>query len=175
MKVKQAIRIPIGFIAGFVFLLRAEPTPVSFVSGLIIMVLGEAVRFISAGTLIKYEGVTRNGIYNFTRNPLYVGSFLIGVGACIISRDPVFSLFFFIAYPLIYFQVIKREEVFLKGRYGDEYTQYLNEVPRFWSGRLDLKEIVKESSPFLAVKNGELYTISGIFAVTVIMVVKMVW
>ena len=176
MKIKKnTFRIPIGFTAALVFLLRADPVLWSFVAGLAFMVCGEAIRFISAGTLIKYEGVTRSGIYGYLRNPLYTGSFLLGLGACFMGRDLFFTLFFLIAFPAIYLQIIKREEKYLHERYGKEYELYTQEVPRFWPGKLALSDIERESSLFLAVKNGEYRAVLGIAAILVVMVLKMVY
>ena len=176
MKIKKnTFRIPIGFTAALVFLLRADPVLWSFIAGLVFMVCGEAIRFISAGTLIKYEGVTRSGIYGYMRNPLYTGSFLLGLGACFMGRDLLFTLFFLIAFPAIYLQIIKREEKSLHERYGKEYELYTQEVPRFWPGKLALSEITRESSLFLAVKNGEYRAVLGVAAIIVVMVLKMVY
>ena len=172
---KNTFRIPIGFTAALVFLLRAEPVLWSFIAGLIFMVFGEAIRFTSAGTLIKYEGVTRSGIYGYIRNPLYTGSFLLGLGACFMGRDILFTAFFLIAFPAIYLQTIKREEKSLHERYGKEYELYFQEVPRFWPGKINMSEIAKESSLFLAVKNGEYRAVLGIAAILVVMALKMVF
>jgi len=173
MKVKNSLRIPIGFAAGIIFLLGADPSVPSLLLGLTFMVIGESIRFVSAGTLIKYEGVTRNGIYAYTRNPLYIGSYIIGLGACIAGRDPLFAVFFLIAFPVLYMRLIKREEKYLRLRYGEEYERYTREVPRFWSIRIDLREVLRESSPFLAVKNMEILTVLGILAVNAVMIVKL--
>ena len=136
------------------------------------MALGEFIRFVSAGTLIKFEGVTRSGIYSFIRNPLYAGSFILGAGGCIIGRDPLFAALFFILFPLIYHGVIKGEEAWLIGRYGDDYRRYLEEVPRIIPRRLDLGEILRETSPFLAIKNRELGAVGGVALVLTVMVLK---
>jgi hypothetical protein len=153
MKFSKTLRIPIGFLAAALFLWRAHPTPRGFAIGALIMILGEVIRFISAGTLIKFEGVTRTGIYSFTRNPLYIGSFLLGLGACIMGRDPVFAAIFLALFPFLYFRVIRREEAWLTGRYGEDYTAYLRKVPRLFPRRFDLGEALRETSPFHAVKN----------------------
>ncbi|MHB9027426.1 MAG: methyltransferase family protein [Candidatus Latescibacterota bacterium] len=173
MKIKKTFRIPIGFLAGFLFLWRANPSPRSFVIGALMMVIGECIRFISAGTLIKFEGVTRNGIYAFTRNPLYIGSFLIGVGACIVGRDLIFAALFIVFFPLLYLRVIRREEAWLVDRYGDEYAAYLREIPRIIPRRFDIAEALRETSPFLAVKNRELRTVLGLAIVLLVMTVKL--
>ena len=175
MKVKNTFRIPIGFAAGIMFIWRADPTLSSFCIGTALMLLGEAIRFISAGTLIKFEGVTNTGIYAYTRNPLYIGSFIIGAGACVIGRDIPFALFFLIAFPWIYIRIIKREEQYLTERYGDDYRRYISEVPRFWSGRMGVGKILRASSPFLAVKNRELKTVFGIVLILAVMASKIIF
>ena len=175
MKVKNTLRIPIGFAAGVIFIIRANPTFRSFCVGTVIMLFGEAIRFISAGTLIKFEGVTCKGIYAYSRNPLYLGSFFIGLGACITGRDILFSTFFIIAYPILYLRIIKREEHYLTGRYGDDYDRYKEKVSRFWSDGFNVGEILRESTPFLAVKNRELRTVIGVVIVLTVMALKMMF
>jgi len=175
MKLRKSFRIPIGFLIGAVYIVRADPSWETFFIGAVIMIFGEFIRFVSSGTLIKFEGVTRNGIYSYTRNPLYIGSFFIGTGACIIGRDVLVILIFTVLYPLIYISVIRREEQFLTNRYGNDYLQYTREVPRIIPRRFNLYEVLGETAPFLAVKNRELLTVAGIAAVWIIMVIKMVW
>ena len=175
MKLRKSFRIPIGFLIGAVYIVRADPSWKTFCIGAVIMIFGEFVRFVSAGTLIKFEGVTRNGIYAYTRNPLYIGSFFIGTGACIIGRDVLITLIFVMSYPLIYMSVIRREEQFLINRYGNDYLFYTREVPRIIPRRFNLREVLGETAPFLAVKNRELLTVGGIAAVWIIMVIKLVY
>ncbi len=175
MKIRKTIRFHIGFVAALIFLWRAHPTMTSFLAGALIMMLGEVWRFVSSGTLIKFEGVTRSGMYAYTRNPLYIGSFVIGVGACVMGRDPVFAILFLILYPIVYAQVIRREEAYLVGRYGEEYRAYLRDVPRIVPRRIDIGEVLRETSPFLAVKNRELPAVLGLAAVFAVMLVKLVW
>jgi protein-S-isoprenylcysteine O-methyltransferase Ste14 len=175
MSLKRTPRIIIGFLISLLFLWRARPDTASYLIGALLMVFGESVRFVSAGTLIKFEGVTRSGIYTFTRNPLYIGSFLIGLGACAMGRDPLFAALFLVLFPIVYARVIRREEAWLIGRYGDEYLAYMSEVPRIIPRRLDLAVVMSATSPFLAVKNRELPAVLGLTAVLVFMAVRMVW
>jgi len=169
---KNTFRIQIGFIAGIVFLWRADPTMTSFAAGAALMVFGEAIRFISAGTLVKFEGVTRDGIYACVRNPLYIGSFFIGLGACVIGRDIWFTAVYTAAYILIYRKIILREETWLTGRYGGDYLSYVGDVPRIIPRRVSPREILAETAPFLAVKNRELKTVAGIAAVWIVLALK---
>ncbi len=173
MKFKRSYRIPLGFLLGFIYIWRANPTTESFLIGAAVMVFGEFIRFLSAGALMRYKKMTANGIYAFTRNPLYIGSFFIGTGACIVGRDIVFAVLFFIVYMLVYYRVIKREEKFLTVRYGEEYQRYLQEVPRIFPRRFNLKRAVSEMTLSMALRNGEHQTVMGVITVLVIMVVKM--
>ncbi|MBA7716314.1 hypothetical protein ES703_125384 [subsurface metagenome] len=175
MKFRKSLRIPIGFLAGILFIWRADPSPISFFIGTLFIFCGELIRFVSSGTLKKFEGVTRNGIYAHTRNPLYIGSFIMGTGACIISKDALFSAVFFTFFILLYGQVILKEEKYLIGRYGEEYVRYLKEVPRILPRNINIKYIFSETSPALAIKNQEGKTLCGIMLVLMIMIAKMIF
>ena len=166
-------RITLGFAAGALLLWRAQPTLLTFLAGIVLMTAGATVRFLSAGTLVKFEGVTDTGIYAHTRNPLYAGSFLIGLGACIMGGDPLFLGAFLVVFPLYYWRVIRREERYLDRRYGDAYQRYVAAVPRIVPRRFDLHTVFEHSAPFLAVKNRELKTVWGILAVWALLAVKM--
>lgn len=171
---RRTYRIPIGFLAGAVYIARAKPSIASFFIGLTIMAIGECIRFVSAGTLIKFEGVTRNGIYAYVRNPLYIGSFFIGIGACVMGRDLIFTSLFVVLFPLIYVYIIRREEKYLIGRYGEDYLRYLREVPSIVPKHFNFREVFGETAPFLAVKNREYLAVMGIALVCVIMIIKIV-
>ncbi|MFC1538748.1 methyltransferase family protein [Candidatus Latescibacterota bacterium] len=172
---KKSLRIPIGFLAGFLFIWRADPTVLSYMAGTLIILFGELIRFVSSGTLKKFEGVTRNGMYAYTRNPLYIGSFFLGTGACVMSRDPLFSIVFFLFYIILYRRVILREEKYLVGRYGEDYVRYLEEVPRLIPRKINLSYVFKNTSPALAIKNKEGKTLLGIAAILLIMLVKLIY
>jgi len=174
MKIRKSLRIPIGFLAGILFFLRAKPSLVSFIIGTLFIIFGELTRFVSSGTLKKFEGVTRNGIYAYTRNPLYIGSFFLGTGACIMSKDMLFSAAFFGFFILLYNRVMLREEKYLVGRYGEDYKRYLDEVPRIIPRKLNLKYVFHETLPALAIKNKEGKTLLGIALILVIMIVKII-
>lgn len=173
---KKSWRIPLGFLTAFWFLWVADPTPASFAIGAVLMTLGESIRFLSAGTLKKYKGfVVRDGIYGYTRNPLYIGSFLIGAGACIIGRSPLFTIVFLLTFTMLYSRVILREEKYLGEQYGDEYAKYVDEVPRYIPRGINIAEVFRESTVAQALNHKEYEALLGVLAVWAIMIVKMVW
>jgi len=71
------------------------------------------------------------GIYRFTRNPIYIGYFLILLGEFFIFGY-LLLLFYFIAM-LVFMQiyVVYIEEPKLKKRFGEAYKDYMKNVPRW--------------------------------------------
>jgi protein-S-isoprenylcysteine O-methyltransferase Ste14 len=71
------------------------------------------------------------GIYKRTRNPMYqaFGLFALGL-AFAFGSDWIFLLLPFGAI-VMHFGVVRREERYLAGRFGDDYRQYCARVPRY--------------------------------------------
>lgn len=79
----------------------------------------------------KVSALVVNGIYRYTRNPMYLGLLLILV-AWWLYLPNAFSLIVlptFIAY-VNRFQIQPEERVLLE-KFGDSYTQYMREVRRW--------------------------------------------
>src|SRR5687768_1547746 len=81
----QRWRVPLGFVCAAVFLFFARPTPTALAAGAFVSVLGLAIRAWAAGHIRKNAQLATSGPYAFTRNPLYFGSFLLGLGFTIAS------------------------------------------------------------------------------------------
>lgn len=95
-----------------------------------------AVRnFASAGTPVQGTRPTRtlatNGIHGWSRNPIYVGMFLIYLGIGVAALSPwILSLTVPIAVIMRY-GVVAREEAYLERRFGDAYRDYKAHVRRW--------------------------------------------
>ena len=90
------------------------------VVGLLVVAAGEAVRIWAAGHLYKNERVVTSGPYAYVKNPLYLGTFLIMVGFCMMASKFVFlaiGLVVFVAYYAPFKQ--RRESGRLRERFGD--------------------------------------------------------
>lgn len=107
------------------------------VAGIIVVFLGQVIRFWAAGSIEGYRRETVNagflvtwGPFGFVRNPLYLGNCLIGLGWSLMSGlVPV--LFFCGAFVFLYgFLIIPHEEAFLKERFGEEYLEYFARTPK---------------------------------------------
>src|SRR5258705_6417904 len=76
----QRLRVPLGFLFTIVFLVFAKPTALTIAIGGAIAFIGVTIRAWSSGHIRKAKELAVSGPYAYTRNPLYVGSFILGIG-----------------------------------------------------------------------------------------------
>jgi protein-S-isoprenylcysteine O-methyltransferase Ste14 len=117
-------RVALGFLAAVAALLLARPTPLTWWTGLIIAVAGEAVRIWAAGHLEKGSEITRSGPYRWSRHPLYVGSSIIAAGIVIASRSVPVGIVAAFYMGATITAAIRTEETALTERFGDGYDRY---------------------------------------------------
>ena len=128
----QRLRVPFGFAFALLYLLLARPVFEWWLLGLITACLGLGIRIWAAGHLRKWQQLAVSGPYRFTRNPLYLGSSLMGCGFSIASTRPLLLLLFLILFIGIYVPVMRREEGELLSQYGDRFETYRRQVPLFF-------------------------------------------
>lgn len=124
------IRVWSGYIFLLVVILLAEPTLPNLVVGSIFFFFGLIIRILAAGTLVKADELVTGGIYQMTRNPLYLGSLFLGLGLTIMSNQPFLILLYFIIFIPIYNHMIKLEEDFLHRAFGMDFEEYAVRVPK---------------------------------------------
>jgi protein-S-isoprenylcysteine O-methyltransferase Ste14 len=123
-------RIEMGFALAAVVLATAHPTRVSVAVGLPFVVLGIGLRGWARGHLTRRTQLTRSGPYALVRHPLYVGSFLLGLGFAVMSDAVVVPPLFTMVFAVLYVPKALREEAFLRDRYGSDYDAYAARVGR---------------------------------------------
>jgi protein-S-isoprenylcysteine O-methyltransferase Ste14 len=127
----QRWRVPFGFLSASVFVLLARPSPFTFAIGAVISILGLALRAWAAGHIRKNDALAVSGPYAFTRNPLYLGSFFLGLGFTIAANRWELALLFAALFLGIYLPVMRVESATLEELFGKNYRQYASEVPLF--------------------------------------------
>ena len=134
-KTLQKLRVPLGFLFGIVFLIFARPTWNLMMIGGGVALFGLFIRAWAAGHIRKNLEVTVSGPYALTRNPLYFGSFLMGIGFCVAAGVWWIALVFAALFLGIYFPVMSVEADELTDAFGDDYTDYARQVSLFfpWS------------------------------------------
>lgn len=127
----QRWRVPLGFVCAAIFLVLSRPRPLTLAIGAVIALPGLVLRAWATGHLRKNDALAVTGPYAYTRNPLYLGSFLIGVGFTIASGRFVLGFLFAALFLGIYVPVMRVESATLAELFGESYERYLNAVPLF--------------------------------------------
>ncbi len=124
--------MPLGFLCAALFILLAQPRPLTLAVGGAVSVLGLAIRAWASGHIRKNDALAISGPYSYTRNPLYLGSFLVGLGFTIGSGWWPLGIIFAALFLGIYFPVMRVESATLAEIFGTDYQRYASEVPLFF-------------------------------------------
>jgi len=128
-RIARRVRVPLGFVFAVFYFWLARPTWRSIALGAVIVVPGLLTRALASGHVRKNESLATSGPYAYTRNPLYLGSLLIGVGFAAAARSWWIGVAMVAMFYAIYLPVIKSEEAFLREKFP-EFEQYARQVPR---------------------------------------------
>jgi hypothetical protein len=112
-------------------LLLANPTAQSILGGLALALAGEALRIWASGHIQKAERLATGGPYAHTRNPLYLGSLLIGLGVALAGQSFLAAALVLLYFAFFYPTVMREEAVFLQGRFPQDYGEWARAVPVF--------------------------------------------
>ncbi|HLF92695.1 MAG TPA: isoprenylcysteine carboxylmethyltransferase family protein [Planctomycetota bacterium] len=143
----------------------------TFWIGLVPIVLGQAIRSWAAGHLTKNKELTTTGPYAYVKNPLYIGTFLIMVGFCVMAQAaPRGTWYFdhanwillgigilgFVAYYVPYKK--KREGDRLRDIFGPAWDDYDRAVPDYFPRLTPYTRGGKKWSFRMMVENSEAWT-----------------
>jgi protein-S-isoprenylcysteine O-methyltransferase Ste14 len=121
---------------------RPELNAVFILAGVVVALLGEALRALTIG----YEYIIRGGrnhqayaeklvaggVFAHCRNPMYVGNILIALGLALMIHTAAFYLIFIPFMLFAYHCITASEEAYLRGKFGGEYDEYCRRVNRWW-------------------------------------------
>lgn len=131
-RIATRLRVPLGFLFAAVYLWFARPKWLSLSVGVVFIAVGLVIRAAASGHIRKNRELTTTGPYGYTRNPLYLGSFLIAIGFVIAARNFWIGLGAVAMFLIIYLPVVHSEEEYLRSTFP-RYEQYAAAVPRFWA------------------------------------------
>src|SRR5713226_2706329 len=127
----QRWRVPLGFACAALFVWLAQARPLTLMIGGLVALPGLALRAWATGHLRKNDALATSGPYAYTRNPLYLGSFLLGAGFTIAAARWELALVFVALFFGIYFPVMRVEASTLAQLFGESSQRYAREVPLF--------------------------------------------
>jgi protein-S-isoprenylcysteine O-methyltransferase Ste14 len=163
-KTLQRVRVTCGYIFAIVFLAFCRPTARSIVIGVSIAVVGLLLRAWACGHLRKGKELDISGPYAYTRNPLYLGSFLITIGFGAASNVWWLAAAAVVFFLSIYLPVINVETSELESVMGDDYREYAAGVPRFLPRLTPWRKEARGFDFQLYLKNGEYMAAIGVVA-----------
>jgi protein-S-isoprenylcysteine O-methyltransferase Ste14 len=102
--------------------------------GLLVYLFGITFTFV-AGTNLMNTPLDRpatKGLYRISRNPIYLGTFLILIGVGIASASWLFLLLIAVLI-ILQHSSLGAEERWCLEKYGDAYREYMNRTPK-WIG-----------------------------------------
>ncbi len=164
-------RLLMGYILAILFVIFVKPEKKLFIPAIIVSVAGEALRTWASGYIHKDKVLARDGPYSFVRNPLYLGSFLVGLGISLLGGwiwVMIFVVFFLVTYTnLILYEEEKLEKIF-----GEEFIQYRESVPRLFPDPRKFRRGGDYDFSLAMKKHREWQTWLGIFSIFVILFIK---
>jgi protein-S-isoprenylcysteine O-methyltransferase Ste14 len=128
-RVARRIRVPVGFALALFCLWLARPTWRFLAIGAVLILPGLLLRALASGYVRKNEALATSGPYAYTRNPLYLGSLVMGVGFAVAGRSWWVGTVIVVMFFAIYLPVIQDEEAFLRQKFP-EFDEYSRSVPR---------------------------------------------
>ena len=162
-----------GFALAIGLIVIARPTPVTLIVGAAIVLLGLFTRGWAAGHIHKFERLAVTGPYSHSRNPLYLGSFLLAAGFAIACGVWWAAAIVAVLYLSIYYPVMRVEEGDLRSRFGTEFETFKANVPLFFPRLTSWK---KERAGFdfqLYLKHKEYQAAVGAVTAFVLLAAKM--
>jgi protein-S-isoprenylcysteine O-methyltransferase Ste14 len=168
-KFAQRTRVPFGTVLGILFLLSMhpsigwmQPSTQSLWIGGAIALSGALLRIWAAGHIEKGRVLTQGGPYAFTRNPLYLGSFVMALGIIVAGQGYWLLIPFVVFFVVFYYPVMREEEQELLQGYGDRFLDYSEKVPLFFPS---FQKAGSNNSNFIwsrVIRNREHRTIAGL-------------
>jgi hypothetical protein len=125
-------RVRLSYPCAVLVLWFARPTPRSLLWGAPLGLLGLFIRARAAGHLHKQEVLTVTGPYAYTRNPLYLGSAILTLGAAVSAHSWLSAVILCAYFALFYSIVMRREEAELRQHHGAAFDEYAHAVPLFF-------------------------------------------
>lgn len=119
------------FVALLFLKIEAEPVWLFWVAwavyGLGVLLLAVSVVNFAAPA---ESGINQNGLYRFSRNPMYVAYFLFFIGCALLTQSPVL-LGLTAVFQVSAHWIIRAEERWCIQTFGEEYRRYMGRVRRY--------------------------------------------
>ena len=120
------------------FVNQYVPLAVRIPAGVVLLVL--SVYLVRAGLAIVFgeerdpPGVINKGVFNVVRHPVYLSEILLYLGLLMFSISLAAAVVWLVAIGFLHY-ISRHEEKLLLARFGEQYAQYMRDVP-MWVPRI---------------------------------------
>ena len=116
----------------YLTMLKIRTDSVWFYIGLIVYISGLILYSVSTVNYAKPKtnGINLNGLYQVSRNPMYIAYFIYFLG-CVFLTYSYILLVLLIAFQISAHWIIISEERWCIKKFGEEYIRYMNKVRRY--------------------------------------------
>jgi protein-S-isoprenylcysteine O-methyltransferase Ste14 len=121
--------------------LLAKHRAIQIVIGVALLILSAAIIFVATRQFLAHgthpnpyrpvKALVVDGIYKFSRNPIYVAVLLVVIAFALCVNSRWFLVATVILFFLLHFGVIRREERYLSHKFGNAYDNYRRRVRRW--------------------------------------------
>lgn len=125
-------RVRVTMIFVILAVVLAKPKLSAIIAGVGLTLIGLLFRAWASGHLEKEKKLTTSGPYRYTRNPLYFGNLLMGLGVVIGSQSWWILGCAFIIFGIFYTVIIQTERKKMEDLFPSEYAEYKKHVPLFF-------------------------------------------
>lgn len=144
-KLLLALRLPLGLAAGAGLVWAARPQ--WFWPGLAVSAFGAAFQWWCFSCILTSKTLALKGPYMMMRNPMYVARYFLVLGLVLMTGLWWLAAAYTVLYYFYMVNRVKREEVKLRGLFGEPYEAYCRDVPRFVPG---FKRFEARNLPFFS-------------------------
>ena len=170
----QRLRVPLGFLTAILFVVLAQPSWRSIIIGVPIALCGAAIRSWASGHLRKNAELATNGPYAYTRNPLYLGSFILALGVVICGGNwwlGILLLGFFLA---VYIPVMQAVAAHIHVLFPQDFAAYEKNVPLFLPRLTPWQTSAARFDQRLYLKYREYRALLGLLVVVGVLILRVV-
>lgn len=103
-------------------------------AGIFLPMIGTRSLIRSGTNVSPFEPATvlvTDGIFRWTRNPLYTGGMLAMLGLALLLKIDWLLILAIPSALLLHYGVVRREEIYLAEKFGESYRRYEAAVPRY--------------------------------------------
>jgi protein-S-isoprenylcysteine O-methyltransferase Ste14 len=170
-RIARRIRVPLGFLFAAFYLWRARPSWPSTAAGVAVACIGLLIRALASGQVKKDRELTMTGPYRYVRNPLYLGSILLGGGFVLAARDVWIGVGLVLYFVVVYVPVIRGEQNYLRSTFPG-YAEYKRQVPSLVPRTLWFTGMTNGFSRELYFRHREYNSLLGAAAITAVLIAK---